>query len=852
MVYLDSLTNADLWNLVYSFSMKIQARLIAFTVAFCSCTPQGVAEEAPTLKQITAEQDWIAQSPVNPQWLLDGDRIMFSTRREGRVGRDFRDRFLLDIRGVGNSEVEEASLITPEQPGPYLTNPSDWNEESSACLVTNSGDVYLYTVDAGTTTQLTQTSASESRVQFLSDNRRYAFMRSGEWYIRSLNNGFEYQAADIRFDDAPEGEDEPDRDFLETQQRELFEFVRLDDEREEIRESDQKAWRDTNPNSVSGPFYLGDDRRSSGSWLSPSGQHVLVVTSPSDRSSDPTDIMPNYVTEDGYVETSTVRSKVGNSTETPNELVLLDLENERVIELPLDELPMIHDDPLDWLKAEREAEAKASQEDSDDDETESDAAAAEIDADENEEADEPATRPVSHMVTRWNDAGTHAAVMLISHDNKDRWIALVDTTADEPGLITAHNLRDEAWIGWGFNSFGFIPGTTTLWYISEESGYGHLYSRADDGTVTQHTSGAYEVRSLYFARDGQHVYMRTNRSHPGIQEIERLNLANNEHESLTDLGGTVGTFRVSPDESHIAFLYSNINEPPELYVLDATASGTPFRVTNTITEEFLSHEFQEPEIVAIPSSHVELPIYTRVYQPDSEKFKGPRPLVLFVHGAGYTQHANYEWSYYSREHMYHSLLTDLGFVVVAPDFRASSGYGRDWRTAIYRVMGYPELEDFQDTIDYAAEHYQADPERVGIYGGSYGGFMTLMAMFLEPDTYKAGAALRSVTDWAHYNHGYTSNILNTPEIDPDSYAGSSPINHAVGLEGRLLMLHGLLDNNVVAQDIIRLSQRLIELEKENWELALAPIEPHGYQEPSSWLDQMRRIHKLFMEELADE
>ena len=149
-------------------------------------------------------------------------------------------------------------------------------------------------------------------------------------------------------------------------------------------------------------------------------------------------------------------------------------------------------------------------------------------------------------------------------------------------------------------------------------------------------------------------------------------------------------------------------------------------------------------------------------------------------------------------------------------------------------------------------NYNADPERVGIYGGSYGGFMTLMAMFLEPETYKAGAALRSVTDWAHYNHGYTSNILNTPEIDPDSFKRSSPIYHAEGLQGRLLMLHGMQDDNVVAQDIIRLSQRLIELEKENWELALAPIEPHGYREPSSWLDQMRRIHKLFMDELYNE
>ncbi|MBL4698169.1 MAG: S9 family peptidase, partial [Phycisphaerales bacterium] len=273
--------------------------------------------------------------------------------------------------------------------------------------------------------------------------------------------------------------------------------------------------------------------------------------------------------------------------------------------------------------------------------------------------------------------------------------------------------------------------------------------------------------------------------------------------------------------------------------------------THTITDKFLSLDFQTPQIIAVPSTHTQQPIYTRLYLPDATKFTGPRPLVVFSHGAGYLQHANYEWSYYSREHMYHTILTNLGFIVIAPDFRASSGYGRDWRTAIYRNMGYPELEDFKDTIDYVVANHNADPENVGIYGGSYGGFMTLMAMFLEPETYKAGAALRSVTDWRHYNHGYTSNILNTPDIDPEAYDRSSPINHAEGLQGHLLMLHGLQDNNVVAQDIIRLSQRLIELEKQSWELALAPIEPHGYHEPSSWLDQIRRIHKLFTSELAE-
>jgi dipeptidyl aminopeptidase/acylaminoacyl peptidase len=120
-----------------------------------------------------------------------------------------------------------------------------------------------------------------------------------------------------------------------------------------------------------------------------------------------------------------------------------------------------------------------------------------------------------------------------------------------------------------------------------------------------------------------------------------------------------------------------------------------------------------------------------------------------------------------------------------------------------------------------------------------------MAMFTTPDVFRSGAALRSVTDWAHYNHPYTSNILNTPQEDSLAYRRSSPIYHASGLQGELLMLHGMVDANVHFQDIVRLSQRLIELGKDKWELAVFPLEDHGFVTPSGWTDEYKRIYRLF-------
>jgi dipeptidyl aminopeptidase/acylaminoacyl peptidase len=179
------------------------------------------------------------------------------------------------------------------------------------------------------------------------------------------------------------------------------------------------------------------------------------------------------------------------------------------------------------------------------------------------------------------------------------------------------------------------------------------------------------------------------------------------------------------------------------------------------------------------------------------------------------------------------------------DYRGSTGYGSDWRTAIYRHMGGKDLDDQVDAARYMTEKLGVSSKHIGIYGGSYGGFITLMAMFTQPDVFTAGAGLRRVTDWAHYNHGYTSNILNEPFTDSITYQQSSPLNFANGLKGHLLMLHGMTDQNVHFQDIVRLSQRLIELGKDNWELAAYPMEDHGFVEPSSWTDEYKRILKLF-------
>ena len=211
----------------------------------------------------------------------------------------------------------------------------------------------------------------------------------------------------------------------------------------------------------------------------------------------------------------------------------------------------------------------------------------------------------------------------------------------------------------------------------------------------------------------------------------------------------------------------------------------------------------------------------RIYRPEDFGATPNGAAVLFVHGAGYLQNVHNGWSTYFREYQFHHLLASRGYVVLDVDYRASSGYGRDWRTAVYRHMGGRDLEDFVDASRWLTATRGISPDRIGIYGGSYGGFITLMGLFTRPQFFGAGAALRSVTDWAHYDQGYTANILNEPQMTRRRTAArhrsSSP------RAGRsALIAHGMIDTNVHFQDVVRLSQRLIELGKTRWELAVYP------------------------------
>jgi dipeptidyl aminopeptidase/acylaminoacyl peptidase len=443
-------------------------------------------------------------------------------------------------------------------------------------------------------------------------------------------------------------------------------------------------------------------------------------------------------------------------------------------------------------------------------------------------------------------------VVVRSIDNKDRWIMRLDPATRK--LQTIDRQHDEAWIGGpgiGFNQstgvLGFLADNQTIYYQSEADGYSHLYIlNLTSSAKKQITKGKFEVQSVQLSRTKQLFYITTNEEHFGEQHFYKLATWGGTRTRLTKMTGS-NQVVLSPDETKLAYLNSYSNRPWEVYLQENEVNDAPTQITKSQSRQFKEYKWREPEIINFKAEDGET-VYARLYENKTGE-KGKKPAVIFVHGAGYLQNVHKWWSQYFREYMFHNMLVDNGYTVLDIDYRASSGYGRDWRTGIYRFMGGKDLSDHVDGAKYLIDNQGIDPKKIGIYGGSYGGFITLMAMFTKPDVFAAGAALRPVTDWAAYNHGYTANILNEPQTDSIAYKRSSPIYYAEGLKGKLLICHGMVDINVHYQDAVRLSQRLIELKKNNWELASYPMEDHGFVEPSSWMDEYKRIFKLFEESL---
>jgi dipeptidyl aminopeptidase/acylaminoacyl peptidase len=459
----------------------------------------------------------------------------------------------------------------------------------------------------------------------------------------------------------------------------------------------------------------------------------------------------------------------------------------------------------------------------------------------------------------WTPDNSSLVIDRIDRDTKRRQLLLASARDGATTLIDEET--DAKWIAPLSRIVEVSPRSNQILFASERDGFNHLYlaplirdgqGKVVRGEVRQLTRGAWEVGWAKWMPDAERVIYSSTEGNTAERRFSVLLLREGKTQPLQTENGMNTDPQLSRSGEMLLYEHSKWNVPNDLYAL-RVCPGCPKgfdsarQLTNTVPARFKQINWPRPEFIEFAAKDGKM-VKARVYVPPRFDKSKKYPAVVFVHGAGYLQNVINGWNNYYREAMFHHLLTERGYVVLDVDYRGSAGYGREWRTDVYDFLGGLDLQDHLDGIAYVVKNFGVDSARVGMYGGSYGGFMAEMAAMRAPESVACAAALRPVADWKNYfasSPVYTTERLGFPDKNPEAYRRSSPITYAAELRRPLLILHGMLDDNVHVQDSVQLVQKLIELGKtEYFELMFYPKENHAFLRPESWADEYERIQRF--------
>jgi len=725
--------------------MKQKSRYIHLFIALLGYL--SLAQDRPpakptlTVDWIMRDPKWMGNFPGEPYWSEDGRTVYFMWNP---ASTDADSLYQVSRRGGEPTKVPR--LVEQQLPSRL----SRYSRDYSKKVFERDGDIFWLDVKSGRTTQITNTVEPESQPRFTFSEKQVLFIRDNNLFSWDILTGLITQRTDFRKGQAPK-ESKPSTGQQKYLAQEELSLITVLKERKDKADKAKKQREKLEPARPK-KIYLGE-KDVQQIQLSPDEKFVTFVLSQRPKESR-TAIVPNYIAESAFTEDLNTRLKVGEP-QMAYEFGYWDITGDTVLYVKPDSLPGIMESTAFTTIPTKKDSVKNTTAKSDSSVTA-------------KGQKKPRAREVIWNGPFWSADGKNAFIVVGARDNKDRWIAKLELPAGK--LICLDRQHVEAWIGGPSiggvgtaGQVGWMPDNQRVWFCSEESGYSHLYT-IDIVTRRKQalTSGKFEIYSPSISRDKKKWYFTSNEAHPGERHFYSMPIAGGIRTQITSMVGN-SHVEISPDEMTLAILYSSFNAPWEIYLQENKSGAKPQRVTFSTSAESKSYPWREPELITYRARDG-AQVYARLYRPEKPNGAG----VVFVHGAGYLQNAHKWWSSYFREYMFHNLLADRGYTVLDPDYRASAGYGRDWRTAIYRHMGGKDLEDVVDGAKFLVEHHSVEAKRLGVYGGSYGGFITLMAMFTTPEVFAAGAALRPVTDWAHYNHGYTSNILNIP---PCRHAG---------------------------------------------------------------------------------
>ena len=442
----------------------------------------------------------------------------------------------------------------------------------------------------------------------------------------------------------------------------------------------------------------------------------------------------------------------------------------------------------------------------------------------------------------WLPDSHHVAIQRLNRDQNVLDLLLADTTTGKTSELLTET--DKYWINVNDDLHFFKDGKRFLWG-SERTGYRHLYLYGINGKeIAQITKGDWEVTGVDGIDEAKNVvYFTSTEKSPTERQLDRVSLDGSGFAPITKDAG-MHMINMAPAADFYVDTYSNAITPPrqDLYRSDGAKAGT---INENKVEELAQYHLSPVDFFTVKARDGVLLNCFLIKPPDFDSAK-KYPVIVYTYGGPHAQVVLNGWS--GTNLLWHEMMAQKGYIVFALDNRGSAGRGHFFEEPIQYRFGIPELNDQRDGVTWLRQQPWVDPQRIGIWGWSYGGHMTLHAMFQAGDLFKVGFAGGPVTDWHYYDSIYTERYMGLPQQHESSYKESSPATFAQDLKGKLLIAHGTGDDNVHYSNTLALINDLIRSGK-YVEVIAAPGRGHGVSDPPARKIVFNRVTQFFLDNL---
>ena len=460
----------------------------------------------------------------------------------------------------------------------------------------------------------------------------------------------------------------------------------------------------------------------------------------------------------------------------------------------------------------------------------------------------------------WTPDSRHVAIQRLNRDQNVLDLLLFDVATGKCSTLLTE--KDQYWINVHDDLYFFKDNKRFLW-SSERTGYRHLYLYDLNGTeIAQVTRGNWEVTHVEGVDEPKLcVYFTATEKSPIERHLYHVNLDGTGFGRITKEDG-FHMVTLSPSADYFVDMYSNANTPPrqDLYRMGApveveakartggaaTADGAKVATINENKVAELAQYHLSPVEFFTVNARDGVPLNCFMIKPPNFVPSKKYPVIVYTYGGPHAQVVVNAWQ--GANLLWHELMAQKGYIIFALDNRGSAGRGHVFEEPIHYRFGIPELNDQRDGVAWLQKQAYVDPQRIGIWGWSYGGHMTLHAMFEAPDLFKVGFAGGPVTDWHFYDTIYTERYMGLPEQHENEYKESSPVSHVDGFKGKLLIAQGTGDDNVHYSNTLSLINDLIN-RGVYVEVIAAPGRGHGVSDPPARKIVFNRVTQFFLDNL---